>query len=60
MGAFIDLFDVFGSIWLVVDMILDCLTAEFFYTKAINSPRGFVQADEFPFFVCFYFGFHRS
>ena len=54
-------FDVFSALWLVVDMVLDIITTEGYYSKAFkHSPRGshyvpilgyVVDSGELPFFV---------
>ena len=46
------IFDVASSLWLVVDMALDCVTTAGFYSKAQNAAEDNIYgAAEFPFFV---------
>ena len=46
------IFDVASSLWLVVDMALDCVTTAGFYSKAQNAAKDNIYgAAEFPFFV---------
>ena len=48
------MFDVFSALWLVVDMVLDIITTEGYYSKAFeHSSRGshIVDWGELPFFV---------
>ena len=50
--AWQSIFDVASSLWLVVDMALDCVTTAGFYSKAQNAAKGNIYgAAEFPFFV---------
>ena len=45
-------FDVASSLWLVVDMALDCVTSAGFYSKAKNATTDNIyDTAEFPFFV---------